>query len=124
MPVTAIWVIPLLGLEIVFVLSIVLLTSALNVFARDVKLFVPIAVQLLLFLTPVMYSLASVPPELRPWFELNPMAGIVESFRSVLVYGQAPSATLLTPAIVGSLLLFFIATWYFNATEPRFADVI
>jgi lipopolysaccharide transport system permease protein len=124
MPLTAVWVVPLLLLEVVLVTSVVLLVSALNIFARDVKLFVPIGVQLLLFVTPVMYSLASVPQELRRWFELNPMAGIVESFRSVLVYGKAPSATLLIPTIVGSLFLFLLATWYFKATEPRFADVI
>jgi ABC-type polysaccharide/polyol phosphate export permease len=124
LPATAVWVIPLLALEVVLVTSTVLLASALNVFARDVKLFVPIAVQLLLFVTPVMYSLDSVPENLQPWFRLNPMAGIVESFRSVLVYGQAPDTALLGPAVVGALCLSMFSSWYFRSTEPRFADVI
>jgi ABC-type polysaccharide/polyol phosphate export permease len=55
---------------------------------------------------------------------LNPMAGLVESFRSVLVYGSAPDLTLLLPTIVGALVVFALGTWYFSATEPRFADVI
>lgn len=124
MTASAVWAIPLLVVEIVLVVSVVLLASALNVFARDVKLFVPIAVQLLLFVTPVMYSLRSVPESLRPWFKLNPMAGLVESFREALVYGSTPDVSLLLPAIVGTVVLFALAIWYFGATEPRFADVI
>jgi lipopolysaccharide transport system permease protein len=123
-PLTALWVFPLLALEIVLVVAVVFLTSALNVFARDIKLFVPIGVQLLLFVTPVMYSLRSVPQDIRPWFRLNPMAGLVESFRRVLVYGSAPDLTQLLPTIVGALVVFALGTWYFSATEPRFADVI
>lgn len=124
MPLSALWVLPLLIVEIVLVVSVVLLASALNVFARDVKLFVPVGVQLMLFITPVMYSLRSVPESLRPWFKLNPMAGLVESFRQVLVYGSAPDLSLLLPTIVGTLVAFGLAIWYFGATEQRFADVI
>jgi len=124
MPSSALWVPLLLIVEIVLVVSLVLLISALNVFARDVKLFVPIGVQLMLFVTPVMYSLRSVPESLRPWFKLNPMAGLVESFRQVLVYGSAPDLSLLLPTILITTVLFGFAHWYFGATEPRFADVI
>lgn len=124
MPLTALWVFPLMLVEIVLVVSVVLLASALNVFARDVKIFAPIGVQLLLFITPVMYSLESVPVSLRPWFKVNPMAGLVESFRQVLVYGSAPSFSLLLPTIGGTVVLFALAIWYFGTTEPRFADVI
>ena len=76
LPISALWVGPLLVVEVVLVVAVVFLASALNVFARDVKLFVPIGVQLLLFVTPVMYSLESVPEHLRPWLMLNPMAGL------------------------------------------------
>jgi ABC-type polysaccharide/polyol phosphate export permease len=124
MPMTALWVGPLLIVEIVLVIAVVFLASALNVFARDIKLFVPIGVQLLLFVTPVMYSLESVPQHLRPWLMLNPMAGLVESFRTVLVYGTAPNLDQLLPAAIEALVLFALGIWYFGATEARFADVI
>ena len=123
-PLSGLWALPLLFLETVLVVAVVLLASALNVFARDVKLFVPIAVQLMLFVTPVMYSLESVPESLRPWFKLNPMAGLVESFRQVLVFGSAPDFSLLLPTILITVVVFGLAIWYFDAAEPRFADVI
>lgn len=121
---SALWFPLLLIVEIVFVVGVVLLASALNVFARDVRLAVPLLVQLWLFITPVMYPLATVPRELRVWYLLNPMTGLVESFRRVLVYGSVPDFELLVPSVVGAVTALVVGTSYFRVTEPRFADVI
>jgi len=123
-PATAVWTPLLVLIELVLVVGLVLLGSAVNVFARDVRLAVPVAVQLLLFVTPVMYPLASVPAGLRPWYQANPMTGLVESFRRVLVTGQVPTLGLLVPSIVGAMVVLVLGTWYFGATETRFADVV
>lgn len=124
LPMMALWFPVLLLIELVFVVGVVLLGSALNVFARDVRLAVPLLVQLWLFLTPVLYPLSSVPTTLREWYLLNPMTGLVESFRRILVYGLPPDVGLLTPAILGAVTAFLVGSWYFGATESRFADVI
>ena len=125
LPLTALWFPILLGLEVLLVAGVTLLTSSLNLFARDVKLAVPIAMQLWLFLTPVMYPLESVSESLRPYYLLNPMTGLVESFRTVLISpGAAPELDLLLPTIIGAVALFLLGSWYFAATENRFADVI
>ena len=124
-PLTALWAPVLLLLEIPLVLGMVLLGSALNVFARDIRLAVPLLVQFWLFLTPVMYALPSeASPQIRSFYLLNPMTGLVESFRRVLVYGQPPSAELLVPAMIGAAAALLIGVWYFGSTEPRFADVV
>jgi ABC-type polysaccharide/polyol phosphate export permease len=124
LPLTALWFPVLLVLELVLIVGLVLLGSSLNVFARDFRLAVPLVVQVWLLLTPVMYPLSSVPSGLRSWYMLNPMTGLVESFRRVLVYGHAPEVAMLLPAAVGALVVFVMGTWYFSATESRFADVI
>lgn len=124
LPATIVWFPLLLVIEIVLVVGIILLGSALNVFARDIKLAVPLVVQLWLLVTPIMYPLSSVPEALRSWYVANPMTGLVESFRSILVYGQGPDFALLVPSIVGALSIFLVGTWYFTATESRFADAI
>lgn len=124
LPVTAVWYPGLLLIEIVLTVGIVLFTSALNVFARDVKLAAPLLVQLWLFLTPVMYPLTSVPQSLRGFYDLNPMTGLVESFRRVLLYGQPPDPAMLLPTVVGAVGVLALGSWYFAATEARFADVI
>lgn len=124
LPGTVGWLLLPLGIELMFVLGIVLLGSALNVFARDVRLAVPLGIQLWLILTPVMYPLAEVPDGLRGWYLANPMTGVVESFREILTTGAGPQMEHLLPAAVGSFAFLAIGSWYFAATHKRFADVI
>jgi lipopolysaccharide transport system permease protein len=124
LPVTVVWVPALLVIEILFAGGVVLFFSALNMFARDVKLAIPFVMQLWLFLTPVLYPLDQVPEDLRPLYLANPMTGIVESFRDVLVVGRAPDIDLLVPSLIGAAVAVLLGVWYFGATERRFADVI
>jgi lipopolysaccharide transport system permease protein len=124
LPATAVWAPLLILLEIPLIVGVILLGAALNVFARDIKIAVPLVAQLWLFLTPVMYPLSEAPPNLRGFFLLNPMTGLVESFRRILVFGQPPDLYLLRPTIIGAVGFFVVGWWYFRSTEPRFADVI
>jgi lipopolysaccharide transport system permease protein len=123
-PLTAMWFPLILVIEVILIAGIVLLGSALNVFARDIRLGVPLLTQLWLFLTPVMYPLDTVKGGLRYLYLLNPMTGLVEVFRQILAYGEQPSIELLLPATVGAVVLLGIGTWYFSSTEERFADAI
>jgi len=124
LPLTAFWAPLLLLIELPLVCGVVLLGSALNVFARDIKLGVPLLVQFWLILTPVMYPLNSVPAGIKSWYMANPMTGLVESFRMVLVRGEPPTIELLLPAAIGAVVMTFIGLWYFSVIEPRFADAI
>lgn len=123
LPLTALWFPALLLLEVVFIVGLVLLGSAADVFARDVRLAVPFVVQLWLLVTPVMYPLESV-GELRSLYLANPMTGLVESFRRILVYGEGLDLGLLAPSLIASVAVFVVGFWYFSATETRFADVV
>jgi lipopolysaccharide transport system permease protein len=118
------WVPVLLTIEVGFVTGLVLLLGALNVFARDVRLAVPLVTQLWLLVTPVMYPLDFVPASLKPWFLANPMTGMVESFRDVTLNGTSPQMDLLIPTIVGTAVTLALGSWYFSVTQDRFADVI
>jgi lipopolysaccharide transport system permease protein len=112
------------GMLVLFTLGTTLATSAINVFYRDVSPVVQIGLQLWLYLTPVAYPLSAVPPEYRPFFLLNPLTGVVEGLRAVLVFGREPewevvavSASLIAALFLGAMLLF-------KKTDKYFADVI
>lgn len=124
LPATVIWVPLLVLIEMVLIVGVLLLASALNVFARDVGLAVPLVVQVWFFITPVVYPLGSVPPGLRDWYLANPMTGVVESFRRVMVDGQPPDFGLLLVTVLGAVAALLVGSWYFHATESRFADVV
>jgi lipopolysaccharide transport system permease protein len=124
LPLTALWVPVLVVLELGLIVGVLLLCSALNVFARDMKLLVPLLTSLWLLVTPVMYPLSAVPADLRGLYLLNPMTGLVESFRGALLLGLSPHISYLLPSIAGAVVFLIVGTWYFGATESRFADVI
>ena len=113
-----------LALLLLFTVGVTLTTSAINVFYRDVNPVVQIGLQLWLYLTPVAYPLSAVPERYRPFFLANPLTGVVEGLRQVLVFGREPDwqvAGISAALIVG---IFVIGVTLFKSTDKYFADVI
>jgi lipopolysaccharide transport system permease protein len=114
----------LILIQLVLMLGASLITSALHVSYRDLAPVVTLGLQVWLYLTPVSYPLSIVPTELRPLYILNPMAGLIESYRDVVVHGRAPQWDALAASVIISLLLFVGAYFFFKRAERAFADVI
>ena len=96
--------------------------AALNVRFRDVRHLMPLMVQLWMYASPVAYPLSVVPERWRTLYALNPMVGVVEGFRTVLLGTHTLTAGVLAASVGTSLLLFVTGTAYFRATEHLFAD--
>jgi lipopolysaccharide transport system permease protein len=103
---------------------VTLLTSSINVFYRDVSPVVQIALQLWLYVTPVAYPLSKVPAKWRPLIAVNPLSGIVEGFRSAIVYGREPDWQLLGLSAALTVALCIGAFVLFKKLDKYFADVI
>jgi lipopolysaccharide transport system permease protein len=113
-----------LALLLMFTLGVTLITSSLNVFYRDVNPVVQIGLQLWLYLTPVAYPLSAVSPRYRPFFLLNPLAGVVEGLRSVLVFGREPEWAVVGISAALIVAIFAVGAVLFKRTDKYFADVI
>ena len=113
-----------LVLLLLFTTGVTLATSSINVFYRDVNPVVQIGLQLWLYLTPVAYPLAAVPERYRLFFLLNPLTGVVEGLRSVLVFGREPEWQVVGISAALILTIFISATILFKSTDKYFADVI
>jgi len=98
--------------------------AVLNLYHRDVAHALPFVTQLGFFVTPVAYSSSLVPNSWRVAYDLNPMAGVIESFRCCLFTG-APGISLfqLVVAVIASLALLGSALLYFSRREKTLADV-
>jgi lipopolysaccharide transport system permease protein len=105
-------------------LGIGLTAGALMVRFRDVQYVLPVGIQLLLFLSPVAYSLASVPDGSRVLYQANPLAGLLEGFRWSLLGTSAPSVGLTAYCVAVSALLLVAGMLLFHRMERGFADVI
>lgn len=100
-----------------------LFLSAINVKYRDVRYIVPFFIQLLLFLTPVIYPTNVINAPYRWLMSLNPIAGIIEATRASILTGIVPWQTV-GIALVISLIYALLGLAYFRRTERFFADVI
>jgi lipopolysaccharide transport system permease protein len=97
--------------------------AALNVAYRDVQYVVPFLIQAWLFLTPVAYPTASIPPHLRWLTGLNPMTWVIDLSRWVLL-GTSASWGVVGLSLVTTLVLLITGLYYFRRVEHFFADVI
>lgn len=120
----AVYLVPVIGLLGAWITAVSLLLSAAQVRWRDVGVAVPVLVQLGMFASPVIYPLALVPEHWRPWYLLNPLAGIINAFRDVLLRGQSPDAVPLAYASVVTALVLPVAYALFKRAEATMADVV
>jgi lipopolysaccharide transport system permease protein len=114
----------------VLVLSMILTASgvgcwlaALNIQYRDVKYVTPFLVQVWMYASPVVYPMSIVPAQYHWLYGLNPIAGVIEGFRAVLLgTGSIPTRTIASSLLVAAVL-FVTGALYFRRTERVFADV-
>lgn len=96
--------------------------ASINVKFRDVRYILPFFLQLLLYVTPVIYP-ASVAERFKIILYLNPMTGLIETHRAIWLMLPIPWMSLFF-SIFLSLILLFIGALYFRQTERQFADII
>lgn len=100
-----------------------LFLAAVNVRYRDVRFILPFFIQLLLFVTPVIYP-ASIAGAYSWILAFNPMMGVIQNARAVLL-GTAPiNWVLIAISFAATSVLLVIGTIYFKKVERYFADVI
>ena len=97
--------------------------SALAVQYRDVKHAIPFLVQLMMYAAPVVYPASSVPKSWLFGYSLNPMVGVIEGFRAVLLGTQPVPWNIIFPGMIVALLIFVFGALYFRRMERIFADV-
>ena len=123
----ALYAIPIIAVMSVFGVSMVLFLSATQVRFRDIGVGIPLLLQIWMFATPIVYPLSaikSLPPFLRFLYMMNPMVGVIENFRRVILQGLAPDFQLAGISALISLALLPIAYVYFKYIERTAADVI
>lgn len=98
--------------------------SALYIKYRDVRHAVPFFIQMLMFLTPVIYGASFFKEQYRLFLAINPMSGVIESVRAVISGSTAIDGVFLGISFLSSLVIFIIGLFFFNATEKSFADVV
>jgi lipopolysaccharide transport system permease protein len=119
--------------QVVFLPGVVLLTvvvtmglsyslAALTVLYRDFRYVIPFMIQALMYASPVIYPIRMLPEKYQVVFSLNPMCGVIESYRSCIL-GEPWHFSSLAISVASGLALLAFGLFYFRRTERRFADI-
>lgn len=100
------------------------LLSALGVFVRDIGPIVTVSVSLLMFMSPVFYSVRSLSPQWQFWMGLNPLTPVIENLRLVVFSGAMPDWGSWFVALGVGCVFALFGAWVFKVTRDGFADVL
>jgi lipopolysaccharide transport system permease protein len=115
----------LLAATLVVSAAFALWLSALNGIYRDVQFAVPFILQLGMMVSPVVYETGSVVPQQYQFlYYLNPLAGLLQCYRAVLLGSPMPDAASLGISIIGVVFLLIGGAAYFRRMERYFADIV
>ncbi|SDE90039.1 ABC transporter permease [Rhodospira trueperi] len=118
------WLAPLLLLLTGFAVGLGLLICAIGTFVRDILVALPVVLQAFLFVSPIVYPIDIVPEALRGIYILNPLVGLLESFRSVLGRGTAPDMEMLISPVAVTIIMWIIAVPLYQKLSRYFSDVL
>jgi lipopolysaccharide transport system permease protein len=113
----------LLSPLVLFALALSWLLASWGVFIKDMTQIVPVFVQMLLFLSPVLYPVSAVPKEFRTIYQCNPLSVVIEATRSA-IFGQPVDFGAWTIALGFSMIAVVLGYSFFQHSRDEFADAL
>jgi lipopolysaccharide transport system permease protein len=113
----------ILGVQLLFTMGLGLSGAALNVYYRDVRHLAAFGIQLWFYATPIIYPTTKIPEHLLSLYYLNPLAGLIEAYRNVLLEQRPPGDGFVMATVI-AVVTFIVGYWFFKRVEPQFADIV
>lgn len=110
----------LIFIQGLLIIGLGMIISTMNVFYRDIQQIVSVGVMLLFYLTPVFYRSEAISSNFKLLFTLNPIAVLIQSYRSVIFYGSAPEWG---PLLFSAAISVVICVFGFLIYKRRFPDI-
>lgn len=111
-------------IQFILLLGIVLITSSLDVYVRDLEFIINFFISMLFYATPVLYSIDMFPKKIQTLLHLNPMTTIIESYRNIFYYQSMPNLSGLLFVFIFSIVLLAIGICVFKKLEKGFAEEV
>lgn len=111
--------------QFLFTLGIVFITSAINIYIRDLEYIINFIIQMLFYATPILYSMDMFTgSRIGTIIQFNPMTPIINSYRNILYWGVTPQIKSLIFVLIGSIFLCFIGLKIFRRLSKGFAEEV
>ena len=113
----------LLGISYLLVASLCIIFSCINIYVRDLENVIPVLLQMLFFMTPVIYPLDIIPENYRLLLHVNPFFALISSWRSVLLHHVMPWDLALQAAVI-AVLAALAARWVYERLAWKLAELL
>ena len=115
--------IPVLLVQLVFTAAVAYLVAAAMPFVPDLRFVIEQLLQVVMFFSGVVFSLDSIPPGLRRWFELNPLVELIGADRDILMRARWPDWIALGRVALISLAFFALGAYLIQRYSPRYVKL-
>lgn len=115
------WSIPVVLITGIFALGLSILISCATVYFRDISSFLPYFSRTWLYLSPILYEVSTLKPQLRSIEAFNPLFPMLDSWSRSIVHNEVPQVTSLLQGLAWALGILFIGTYFFLSRERDFA---
>jgi len=106
------------------VYGISLALASLYVYYRDMNQIWDVLIQIGFFLSPIVYPLSLIPDKYIFYYKLNPITGLIEMYRDVLLYNKLPGLMDLGIVILYGIVLLILGSLLFSKLSSKFAEEI
>lgn len=115
------WSIPVVLITGIFALGLSILISCANVYFRDISSFLPYFSRTWLYLSPILYEVSTLSPQLRSFESFNPLFPMLDSWSRSIVHNEVPHLSSMLQGLAWALGILFIGTYFFLSRERDFA---
>jgi len=115
-------ILPLLIIQVAFAIGLGITLGVLNVFFRDVGQLFGVVLQFWFWLTPIVYPSSILPQAAQKLMNLNPMAGLITGYQTILVNGRWPEWQTLWPISTCALLFCLWGMFLFRRHAGEIVD--
>lgn len=112
----------LILIQALFMLGLMLFLSCLSVLIRDIPQLIGVLLQLLFYLSPILYPASFIPEKYRFILAINPLVPLIQAYRDIIVYHRAPDFSTLYFPLVVSIIILFMGYVFFKSKEENLAD--
>lgn len=109
----------LFALQFLFIVSVSLPLAGFLPYFQDGRTVLATALNILMWLSGVMFSIEKVPEHLKIWFYINPISVFLDAFRSVLVQGMWPNWKLLFVPVAWIVVIGGLGVWFLNKIDRK-----
>jgi ABC-type polysaccharide/polyol phosphate export permease len=121
---TAVFILPFLGLQVLFTLGVGYVVAALNVLYRDMSQLMGLVLMMWMYFSPVMYAATTLSPSLQAPLYVNPMGAILQAERDLIFTGSLTHPVYLWISLTWTAFFFVGGLTVFKRIEPLFAEVM